>query len=79
MAKAGGKMSQKSPRAGKRLGVKIYGEQPAINGNIIIRQRGSAFHPGQGTRMGKDYTIYAVKDGKVSFRKLLDKQIVEVL
>ena len=49
----------------KRLGVKIYGDQSAIAGNIIIRQRGSKWHPGKGVGMGRDYTIFAIADGKV--------------
>jgi len=51
----------------KRLGVKIYGGQNAINGNIIVRQRGTKFWPGEGVGMGKDFTIYAVTDGVVNF------------
>ncbi|MDB5228370.1 MAG: ribosomal protein [Bacteroidota bacterium] len=53
----------------KRLGVKLYGGQDAIAGNIIIRQRGTKFHPGDGVGLGKDHTIFAVKDGKVLFKK----------
>ncbi|MBK9794707.1 MAG: 50S ribosomal protein L27 [Sphingobacteriales bacterium] len=53
----------------KRLGVKLYGGQEAIAGNIIIRQRGTKFHPGEGVGLGKDHTIFAVKDGKVLFKK----------
>ena len=53
----------------KRLGVKLYGGQEAIAGNIIIRQRGTKFHPGEGVGLGKDHTIFAVKDGKVFFKK----------
>ncbi len=52
----------------KRLGVKVYGGQLAIAGNIIVRQRGTKFHPGQGVGMGKDHTIYAKVDGKVNFK-----------
>ncbi|MDB5228335.1 MAG: ribosomal protein, partial [Bacteroidota bacterium] len=48
----------------KRLGVKLYGGQDVIAGNIIIRQRGTKFHPGDGVGLGKDHTIFAVKDGK---------------
>ena len=51
----------------KRLGVKIYGDQFAEAGNIIIRQRGSKWHPGKGVDMGRDYTIFAVTDGTVRF------------
>ena len=53
----------------KRLGVKLYGGQEAIAGNIIIRQRGTKFHPGEGVGLGKDHTIFAVTDGKVFFKK----------
>ncbi len=53
----------------KRLGVKIFGDQPAESGNIIIRQRGTKFHPGQNVKIGSDDTLYAVVDGYVKFRK----------
>ena len=53
----------------KRLGVKLFGGQEAIAGNIIIRQRGTRFHPGEGVGLGKDHTIFAVRDGKVTFKK----------
>lgn len=53
----------------KRLGVKIYGGQPAIAGNIIVRQRGTVYHPGKNVGLGKDFTIFALTDGLVEFRK----------
>lgn len=53
----------------KRLGVKIYGGQAAIAGNIIIRQRGTQHHPGENVYMGKDHTIHAKIDGIVKFQK----------
>jgi len=53
----------------KRLGVKIYGGQPTIAGNIIIRQRGTVYHPGKNVGVGKDYTLFALTDGVVEFRK----------
>jgi len=53
----------------KRLGVKIFGGQKAIAGNIIIRQRGTKHHPGKNTFMGKDHTIHAAIDGIVKFEK----------
>ncbi len=53
----------------KRLGVKIYGGQAAIAGNIIIRQRGTKHHPGNNVGMGKDHTLYALTDGLVEFKK----------
>ena len=52
----------------KRLGVKIFGGQKAIAGNIIIRQRGTKHHPGRNVGMGKDHTLYALVDGIVSFQ-----------
>ena len=53
----------------KRLGVKIYGGQSAIAGNIILRQRGTVYHPGKNVGLGKDFTIFALIDGVVEFRK----------
>ncbi len=53
----------------KRLGVKLFGGQAAIAGNIIIRQRGTRFHPGENVGMGKDFTLHALVDGAVSFKK----------
>ena len=53
----------------KRLGVKIYGGQSAIAGNIIIRQRGTVYHPGKNVGLGKDFTIFALTDGVVEFKK----------
>ena len=63
----------------KRLGVKIYGGQPALSGNIIIRQRGTQFHPGKNVGLGKDFTIFALTDGVVEFRKTKsDRTLVSV-
>jgi len=62
----------------KRLGVKIFGGQPAISGNIILRQRGTQYHPGQNVGLGKDFTIYALTDGIVEFRKTRTKTLVSV-
>ncbi len=53
----------------KRLGVKIYGGQRAIAGNIIVRQRGTKHHPGDNVGIGKDHTLFALVDGMVRFRK----------
>jgi large subunit ribosomal protein L27 len=53
----------------KRLGVKIFGGQPAVSGNIIVRQRGTVYHPGTNVGVGKDYTLFALSDGVVEFRK----------
>ena len=53
----------------KRLGVKIFGGQQAIAGNIIVRQRGTRHNPGENVGMGKDHTLFALKDGVVKFQK----------
>lgn len=53
----------------KRLGVKIYGGQSAVAGNIIVRQRGTVYHPGKNVGLGKDFTIFALTDGVVEFKK----------
>ena len=53
----------------KRLGVKIYGGQPALNGNILIRQSGTQYHPGKNVGLGSDFTIFALTDGIVEFKK----------
>jgi len=64
----------------KRLGVKIYGGQEAIAGNIIVRQRGTQHHPGDNVGMGKDHTLYALIDGKVEFKKSRnDRSFVSVV
>jgi large subunit ribosomal protein L27 len=64
----------------KRLGIKIYGGQEAIPGNIILRQRGTQFHPGLGVGIGKDHTIFAMVDGVVTFkRKANDRTFISVL
>jgi len=77
--KAAGKARQGTPRKGRRLGIKAFGGQVIKAGNIILRQRGSSFHPGLGTKMGRDYTIFSLKDGKVNFRTLRGRKLVEVV
>ena len=63
----------------KRLGVKLYGGQAVAAGNIIVRQRGTKFYPGQNVGMGKDNTLFALADGKVVFtHRGRDKQVVTV-
>ena len=62
----------------KRLGVKIFGGQPAVSGNIIVRQRGTKFHPGNNVGLGKDFTIFALTDGLVEFRKTRTKTLISV-
>ena len=62
----------------KRLGVKIFGGQSAIAGNIIVRQRGTVYHPGKNVGVGKDFTIFATKKGKVNFKTLRGKKYIVV-
>ncbi len=63
----------------KRLGVKIFGGQSAISGNIIVRQRGTTFHPGKNVGVGRDFTLFATTDGIVEFRKTKgDKTYISV-
>lgn len=77
-AKAGGKTKQKPRRPGKRLGIKIFGGQEVKPGEIIVRQRGTKFHPGLGVDMGKDFTIFAIKKGKVVFKQKQGAAFVQV-
>ena len=77
--KAGGKTRQHTNRRGKRLGGKVYGGQEITTGGIIIRQRGSKVHPGVNVGMGRDHTIFALKDGVVAFKKRLSRQTVSVV
>ncbi|WDF53584.1 50S ribosomal protein L27 [Mucilaginibacter sp. KACC 22063] len=58
----------------KRLGIKIFGGQPAIAGNIIVRQRGTKHNPGQNVGIGRDHTLFALIDGQVVFRKKADNR-----
>ena len=66
--KAGGSSKNGRDSESKRLGVKIFGGQKVVAGNIIVRQRGTKFHPGENVGMGKDHTIFALVDGTVAFR-----------
>ena len=65
--KAGGSSRNGRDSAGRRLGVKLFGGQAAVPGNIIVRQRGTQFHPGAGVGLGRDHTLFALVDGKVEF------------
>ncbi|CAK0771254.1 50S ribosomal protein L27 [Azospirillaceae bacterium] len=66
--KAGGSSRNGRDTAGRRLGVKRFGGESVLAGNIIVRQRGTKFHPGQNVGMGRDHTLFALIDGKVAFR-----------
>ena len=67
--KAGGSSRNGRDSAGRRLGVKKYGGEVVSPGNIIVRQRGTRWFPGENVGMGKDHTLFALKDGKVKFSK----------
>jgi large subunit ribosomal protein L27 len=67
--KAGGSSRNGRDTAGRRLGVKISGGAAAIAGNIIIRQRGTKYHPGDNVGIGRDHTLFALADGHVAFRR----------
>ncbi len=67
--KAGGSSKNGRDSESKRLGVKIFGGQKVVAGNIIVRQRGTRFHPGPNVGIGRDHTLFAKKDGHVKFEK----------
>lgn len=78
--KAGGSSRNGRDSMSQRLGVKKFGGEQVIAGNIIIRQRGTAYHPGKGVGLGKDYTIFALIDGQVQFsKKAGNKNVVSVI
>lgn len=78
--KAGGSSRNGRDSAGRRLGVKKFGGEAVIPGNILIRQRGTRWWPGSGVGLGRDHTIFATEEGKVSFRKgLKGRTFVSVL
>lgn len=68
--KGGGSSSNGRDSNSKRLGIKIYGGEYVIPGNIIVRQRGTKFHPGHNVAMGKDYTIFSKIEGTVVFERM---------
>ena len=70
--KGEGKVKNGRESHSKRLGVKIYGGQTCISGNIIVRQRGTVHKPGENVGMGKDHTLFALVDGVVVFKKKRD-------
>ena len=67
--KAGGSSRNGRDSAGRRLGVKKYGGEKVLAGNIIVRQRGTKFHPGENVGIGKDHTLFALTTGAVNFRR----------
>lgn len=78
--KAGGSSRNGRDSAGRRLGVKRFGGQEVLAGNILVRQRGTKFHPGRNVGIGKDHTLFATVDGAVSFEtKRLGRTYVSVM
>ncbi len=73
--KAGGSSRNGRDSAGRRLGIKKSGGQAVIPGNIIIRQRGTKYHPGDNVGIGKDHTIFATAAGRVSFRRRAENRV----
>ena len=63
----------------KRRGIKLYGGEKAKEGNILVRQKGNKFFPGDGVMMGRDFTLFAVREGTVHFKTLNGKKYIEVL
>ena len=77
--KAGGSSRNGRDTEGRRLGVKKSGGEKVVPGNIIIRQRGTKFHPGRNVGMGKDHTIFATVEGNVLFKKTRTRTTVEIV
>ena len=79
--KGGGSTRNGRDSESKRLGVKRYGGEKVLPGNIIVRQRGTRFHPGKNVSMGKDHTIFSLIDGFVKFSKRgpLSKRVIDVV
>ncbi len=76
--KAGGSSRNGRDSIGRRLGIKKFGGEAVIPGNIIIRQRGTRWHPGTNVGIGKDHTIFAKVEGRVAFAKSGDRTFVSV-
>jgi large subunit ribosomal protein L27 len=77
--KAGGSSRNGRDSAGRRLGVKLYGDQKANSGNILVRQRGTKFHAGENVAMGKDHTLFATVAGIVKFREKSGKNYISIV
>lgn len=77
--KAGGTTKKNRDSISKRLGVKKYGGESVVSGNIIIRQKGNKYYAGHGTKEGNDFTIYAIESGKVEFKKKQGKTVINIV
>ncbi len=79
--KGGGSTSNGRDSEGRRLGVKKFGQEHVLAGNILVRQRGTKFHPGKNVGMGKDHTLFATVDGHVNFaiKGELNRHVVSII
>lgn len=77
--KAGGSTKNNRDSKSKRLGLKVFGSQAVRCGNILVRQRGTKYVPGRNVGLGRDYTIYALIDGVVQYRKSKGRTVVDVI
>ncbi len=77
--KAGGSSRNGRDSIGRRLGIKRYAGQQVIPGNIIVRQRGTKFYPGENVGMGKDHTLFALTEGAVKFRSCKGRKLVDIV
>ena len=79
--KGGGSVKNGRDSKSKRLGIKFYGNQKVLAGSIIVRQRGTLFHPGKNIGIGKDHSLFALKNGIVKFKKFgfLNKRVVSII
>lgn len=76
--KQGGKLRQQKRTPGKRLGVKVADGQMVPPGAVLVRQRGTKYHPGENVKVGKDHTLQALKEGEVKFGRKQEKTFVSV-
>ena len=77
--KGGGAVKTNRDSISKRLGIKKFGAEKVIPGNIIVRQKGNKFYPGTGVKQGNDFTLFSTQSGKVEFKKKLGKRVVSVV
>jgi len=77
--KAGGKASQHVSPAGKRLGVKMFGGEKVVKGQILVRQRGTSFVKGTGVKEGRDHSLYSVADGVAKYSRKFGQKVVSVV
>ena len=77
--KAGGSSRNGRDSEGRRLGVKKFGGEHVIAGNILVRQRGTTYHPGSNVGMGRDHTLFALSEGSIAFKRSGDRRFVTVV